>query len=155
MPEWTTKPSNKDTVTVSLLWDAWVTRFNLICYWIHHSYLDVGSLPEIEHTLRLCVRVLHWELQTTRRRSRRSHEVSRRKTPWTMSTWVKLLTTSSLSIPHIVIEISWTSMVFDWMSLAKLNYYLNQCKERYGKQRIWHGIIIGKSVYYDCRSAFS
>lgn len=59
------------------------------CLWINYSFSDIGSLLEIEYTMCLCLRFLRWELQTTQRRSRGSHGVSRRKAPWTMSTWVK------------------------------------------------------------------
>ena len=53
---------------------------------------------------------------------------------------------------NIVIGIFWTSMVFDWTLLVKLNSYLNLCKEQYGKLRIGHGIIISRSVHYSCFS---
>ena len=81
-----------------------VSRWGIRLFsWLAHSCSDTGSLPEVEHKMCLCLRVLHWELQTTTRGSRRSPEISGRKTPWTMSTWVKLIISKSqtrLSYSH-------------------------------------------------------
>ena len=49
---------------------------------------------------------------------------------------------------HIVVGIFWKSMVFDWTWLVTLNSYLNICKKRHGKLRIWRGIIISRSALY-------